>query len=286
LAVSIIQRCLTGACSGGREASLTWFLSVPRAAPLMLAVRRYGAGNPQTNRNYAMSDIFISYAREDVARVEPLAKALESEGWSVWWDPLITPGRSFDLIIEEALKSTRCVIVIWSNSSVASAWVLDEAWDGAERRILLPILIEDIKIPLGFRRIQAVNMVNWQGELPHSSFDKLKQALSTMLETSAGTTKASGKQKRDFSVGDIIEQYRYFDGFSFVEGAEKDMLHTRWRVLKITEYYVELQLLQGKYLGMKPGYTCELTSSNTYARRFPGGKATQQIYDEFHKVSL
>ena len=29
-----------------------------------------------------MSDIFISYAREDVARVEPLAKALELEDWS------------------------------------------------------------------------------------------------------------------------------------------------------------------------------------------------------------
>ena len=138
-----------------------------------------------------MSDIFISYAREDVARVEPLAKALELEGWSVWWDPLIIPGRSFDLIIEEALKSTRCVLVVWSNSSVVSSWVLEEAWDGVERQILLPMLIEEVRIPLGFRRIQAVNMVNWQGELPNSSFDKLKQALSVMLETSSGNPRAS-----------------------------------------------------------------------------------------------
>jgi hypothetical protein len=35
-----------------------------------------------------MSDIFISYAREDRPRVERLAAALEQCGWSVWWDML------------------------------------------------------------------------------------------------------------------------------------------------------------------------------------------------------
>ena len=33
-----------------------------------------------------MSDIFISYASEDRDRVKSLARALEQEGWSVWWD--------------------------------------------------------------------------------------------------------------------------------------------------------------------------------------------------------
>lgn len=233
-----------------------------------------------------MSDIFISYAREDVRRVAFLAEALEAERWSVWWDPLIIPGRSFHLIIEEALKATRCVIVVWSNSSVISSWVLDEAGDGKEREILLPILIEDVRIPIGFRTIQVVNMIDWQGELPNSSFDKLKKALSAMLDSPSGVAGTSSKQNEGFSVGDIIEQSRHFDGYSLVEGAERDMLRTRWKVLKITEYYVELELVQGKYLGMKPGYTCELNSSNTYTRRFPGRKPTQQIYDEFHKANI
>ena len=34
-----------------------------------------------------MADIFISYAKEDRARIEPLAKALAEQGWSVWWGP-------------------------------------------------------------------------------------------------------------------------------------------------------------------------------------------------------
>ena len=33
-----------------------------------------------------MADIFISYKREERARIVPLAQALESLGYTVWWD--------------------------------------------------------------------------------------------------------------------------------------------------------------------------------------------------------
>lgn len=128
-----------------------------------------------------MSDIFISYARVDVRRVEPLARALESDGWSVWWDPLIMPGQRFDHIIREALDSAKCVIVVWSKRSVDSDWVIDEAREGAKRQILLPLIIEDVQIPLGFGRLQAVNLINWQGELQDSNLDKLRQALVALV---------------------------------------------------------------------------------------------------------
>jgi adenylate cyclase len=39
-----------------------------------------------------MADIFISYAREDVARVEKLNRALEAQGFSVWWDGNLATG--------------------------------------------------------------------------------------------------------------------------------------------------------------------------------------------------
>ena len=34
-----------------------------------------------------MAEIFVSYSWADKARVAPLVAALESHGWSVWWDP-------------------------------------------------------------------------------------------------------------------------------------------------------------------------------------------------------
>lgn len=126
-----------------------------------------------------MADIFISYASEDRPRVEPIAKVLENQGWSVWWDRTIPPGRTFDEVIEDALDSARCVIVIWSKSSVASSWVKTEASEGARRGILIPALIEDVQIPLEFRRVQAANLSDWSGESTHIGMEQLFQSIST-----------------------------------------------------------------------------------------------------------
>ena len=38
-----------------------------------------------------MADIFMSYARSDKARVEPIAKALQGRGFDVFWDMEATP---------------------------------------------------------------------------------------------------------------------------------------------------------------------------------------------------
>jgi hypothetical protein len=60
----------------------------------------------------SLSDIFISYSRGDKARVKPLAEELTRQGWSVWWDHTILPGKSWDRVIEKALDEARCVVVL------------------------------------------------------------------------------------------------------------------------------------------------------------------------------
>ena len=47
-----------------------------------------------------MSDIFISYKREEQPEARKLADALEREGWTVWWDPKLRAGEHFDDVIE------------------------------------------------------------------------------------------------------------------------------------------------------------------------------------------
>ena len=46
-----------------------------------------------------MSDIFISYKREEQPEARKLADALEREGWTVCWDPKLRAGDDFDHII-------------------------------------------------------------------------------------------------------------------------------------------------------------------------------------------
>jgi hypothetical protein len=58
--------------------------------------------------------VFISYAREDKPKAELIAQALGREGLSVWWDRKIPPGKSYSQVIEEALQSAKCIIVLWS----------------------------------------------------------------------------------------------------------------------------------------------------------------------------
>lgn len=80
-----------------------------------------------------MSEIFLSYAREDRSIAAQLAGALRARGWSVWWDREIATGKPFDDAIENALAGARCVIVLWSAASVASDWVKSEASEGRAR---------------------------------------------------------------------------------------------------------------------------------------------------------
>jgi hypothetical protein len=131
-------------------------------------------------------------------RVEPLANALASRGWSVWWDRAILIGKNYREVITAALKSAKCIIVVWSKNSVSSSWVIDEANVGINNnKVLLPVLIEDVQVPLGFGEIQSANLIDWQGSLSHSEFEQLMKAISNILRSSSKKSKKkAAKTKR------------------------------------------------------------------------------------------
>ena len=117
-----------------------------------------------------MADIFISYAREDRAFTQLLAERIEDRGWSVWWDRRIPIGKRFERVIEEELHKAGCVIAVWSRHGVASDYVREEAADGRDRGILLPVFAETVDAPFGFRGIQAADLRGWKGDPAHPSF--------------------------------------------------------------------------------------------------------------------
>ena len=128
-----------------------------------------------------MADIFISYSSEDKTRVKTIAEALEHKGWTVWWDRRIPVGQRFDTVIEQELNKARCVIVIWTQRSVNSEWVKNEANEAAQRNILAPVLLEDVKIPLAFRRIEAAQLSSWKGETDHPELEILFSAVTAII---------------------------------------------------------------------------------------------------------
>ena len=131
-------------------------------------------------------DIFISYASVDRERARTLAGLFATQGWKLWWDPEIPPGEPFDRVIKRALDAARVVVVLWSRTSVESDWVLAEADEGRKRQALVPILLDAVDIPLGFRRLQAANLVGWSGDAGHPELRKLLAKIAKLLAAPVG----------------------------------------------------------------------------------------------------
>ncbi len=111
-----------------------------------------------------MADIFLSYAKEDRDRARSVATLLEGQGWTVWWDRRIPAGRTWREVLEEALIKMRCMVVLWSSHSIESDWVKEEAEEARAVKKLVPILIEPVNPPVGFRTIQAADLTDWDGQ--------------------------------------------------------------------------------------------------------------------------
>ncbi|HEY4071351.1 MAG TPA: TIR domain-containing protein [Sphingomicrobium sp.] len=130
-----------------------------------------------------MAQIFLSYAREDLAAAQAFAGALEGVGHEVWWDHHLRAGSRFSWDIGAALKGAEVVIVLWSKASVESAWVQDEAAEGLEGSRLVPVALDGTKPPLGFRQYHTVHAGAWRNG--GRAFDELIAALEAKASGTA-----------------------------------------------------------------------------------------------------
>jgi hypothetical protein len=98
-----------------------------------------------TSRNEPMKtfDAFISYSRHDQKLVEPLVQLLSLNGRKVFWDAIsIQPGEVWENSLEEALKKSRIVVVLWCCDTAVSEWVIREINLALElKKKLVPVLL-------------------------------------------------------------------------------------------------------------------------------------------------
>jgi hypothetical protein len=130
----------------------------------------------------SMIDVFISYCRSDAGLAGLLASRLEMEGWKVWWDPQLLAGENVTRAVTSALDESRCVLVLWSHRSVQRDWVLNEAEDGRTRGILVPVRIDQVKLPLPFRMIHTIDLsdTSFRGD---DGIDQVVRAVRAKLES-------------------------------------------------------------------------------------------------------
>jgi hypothetical protein len=129
-----------------------------------------------------MADIFLSYAHENHEHARSLAELLTSFGWTVFWDREILAGTVFDDVIQQQLDSAKCVVALWSIHSVGSQWVRSEAEEGANRNMLVSVLVDDVRLPIAFRRIQAAKLLNWTGSKDDEQLKDVLKAIRFVVQ--------------------------------------------------------------------------------------------------------
>lgn len=128
--------------------------------------------------------VFLSYSRADQPYARKVLGLLQAAGISVWWDAMLEGGAQYNPVTEQKLEAADAVVVLWSQVSVGSHWVHDEATRGRELGTLIPVSIDGSQPPLGFRQFHWISLptdADWTSETP-----EIKRLVSAIVAKQAG----------------------------------------------------------------------------------------------------
>jgi hypothetical protein len=89
-----------------------------------------------------VADVFISYKRERRPAAHYLARILERNGFSAWYDYSLFPGKPFTPQLLAEIEAAKVVVVLWCGQAIGSPWVEREARLALHGDKYLPCLIE------------------------------------------------------------------------------------------------------------------------------------------------
>lgn len=107
-------------------------------------------------------EIFLSYSRADSDLALSIWDSLKKNDFKLWVDQKdIMKGQRWDTTIEYALNESSIFLVIVSEHSLKSNYVLDEiSFALDEGKTIIPLLKDEVKLPLRLRRFQHINFIN------------------------------------------------------------------------------------------------------------------------------
>lgn len=131
-----------------------------------------------------MIDVIISYKREEREFAREIAKTITRQGFSVWWDVDLLPGDKFSEEIEAVINQAKSTIVIWSEVSAKSNFVIGEASLALGLSKLIPVRIDDVEVPLEFRNQHILDLRNWVETLNPTDLEPI---IGAIAKTSSGS---------------------------------------------------------------------------------------------------
>lgn len=128
-----------------------------------------------------MTDVFISYKREDRKKARAIAEALAGRGLDIWWDVELLAGQNFAEEINAVIKKAKAAIVLWTPESVDSHWVVSEAHLALDRKILIPAWLEFIELPAPFNTLHTLDLTTWNGSSQAPELEGIVKAVNHLI---------------------------------------------------------------------------------------------------------
>lgn len=128
-------------------------------------------------------DVFISYSSQDMEAAQAICHALEQNEIRCWMAPRnIPPGSDYGDVIDDAIKSCKVVVILYSEKAASSPWVTGElnvAFE--EQKTIIPFRLD--KTPLKGQTRVMLNQRHWIDAYPDykTKFNDLVKAVALAI---------------------------------------------------------------------------------------------------------
>ena len=132
------------------------------------------------------NDVFLSYARADMARAIVIKEALETLDLTVFFDMVsIDGGDVFPEVLEQEIRTAGAVIGVWNTYALSRDWVRRECEIARECKTLIPVEIGDISdvvMTVALSKLHRINLQDFTGGADHPGWQNTVRALARMLK--------------------------------------------------------------------------------------------------------
>jgi hypothetical protein len=95
--------------------------------------------------------------------------------------------------MDAALSAAGCIVVLWSKESMKSPWVRHEASYAVVRGVYAPVRIERVEIESPYDRLQATDLVTWDGDTGHPDFRDLLKRIGELVPAPVSGPRRAGR---------------------------------------------------------------------------------------------
>ena len=126
---------------------------------------------------HAADFAFLSYAHQDSKLIGNIHEFLTDQSVPIWWDANINAGDGWRDEIAKRLRDAKVVVTFWTEESVRSRSVIEEASNAQSLGKLIHVRLDGSPLPYGFAETQYLDLQEWDGTPSHHQMRKLLQSI-------------------------------------------------------------------------------------------------------------